>query len=122
MRTGNKVRRSYTISEEANKTLETLAEKWDVSKTRVIENLLEISPENFPEKRVTVWSINPIIVETQKWDEEYTGDILVWFPYDEGIRQITTYVKELTFDNLARWIERLNDYKHILIPKGENNG
>jgi hypothetical protein len=105
MQIGNKVKRSYSMSESANNRLIHLAEKWGIPQTRVLEWLLEISPDDYPEKIVKVVSLNPLAyLMNERWEGEFTGTVLVEFHTQAPISQMTISVKKLTSDELSRWL------------------
>lgn len=102
----NKVKSSYTLSAFTNTRIEQLAYLWGMSKTRVIESLVKISPRIHPEKKVAVLSLDPIICTTDgwEWEETYTGALYVEFNTQEPLQQMIISVKNLTFDGFTQWL------------------
>lgn len=105
MQIGNKVKRSYSISEAANNRLVQLAEMWKVPQTRVLEGLLEISPDVYPEKRIRVFPENPTAyIMSDQWRGKFTGTVLVEFHIQAPISQMIISVDDLTYDEFSRWL------------------
>lgn len=112
MQIGNKVKRSYSISESANNRLVQLSEMWKIPQTRVLEALLEISPETYPEKRIKVFAENPIAyVMSERWEAKFTGTVLVEFNIQTPISQMIISVDDMTSDEFSRWL--VNRYLEI---------
>lgn len=93
--------------------LSELSKKWGVSKTAVLEKLLKISPDFYPERNVTVFDIGnettPFVIGCDEdWKKPFTGFVSIKLPPSEGVEgafHLIIYAKDLTFEDLISQIQ-----------------
>lgn len=118
MSIGNKVKSSYTLSNATNARIDHLASSWDVSKTRVIEELVSIAPKLNPGKKVTVLSLDPLVCTTNgwEWEEKYTGDLYLEFQPVCPVRQMIITVESMSFEEITEWVISFYEGVMKLLP------